>query len=574
MQRRPLAAAAAAAVALATALVVPATTAGPAAAAPAAAAGATRYVVLGAETATRAAALAAITRAGGRVVAENKSIAAYTVEAGAGFATAAAGQSALAGAVPDRVIGRAPGGPARVDPNAEPAAARAARAKLGRAAKAGPKATTAEPLSGLQWDMRMIKADQANKTNKGSRKVKVGIIDSGIDASNPDLAPNVDLDLSRNFVTDIPSVDGPCEFAGCVDPVGHDDSGHGTHVAGTVAAAVNGTGIAGVAPGVTLVEVRAGQDFGYLFLNPVLSALTYSADVGLDVVNMSFYVDPWLFNCTANPADSPAEQAEQRTIIRAMTRAMNYAHRKNVTMVVSLGNDHQDLGAPLPDLGSPDYPEDAAHPRTIDNSDCLVFPIEGPHAIGVSALGPSGRKADYSNYGTEQITVSAPGGWFRDGLGTPSYRTDANEILSTYPLNVLQAAGQVDADGNVVAGFENSVFKSCTAAGACGYYAYLQGTSMAAPHATGVAALIVSRYGKHDPAHPAQLTLAPDRVERILTASAAKVACPASGGETYVPEGRSPEFDATCTGTLDFNGFYGHGIVDALAVVSGPFGNA
>ena len=81
--------------------------------------------------------------------------------------------------------------------------------------------------------------------------------------------------------------------------------------------------------------------------------------------------------------------------------------------------------------------------------------------------------------------MSAPGGWFRDGFGTDTYRTDQNEILSTYPLNVLQSLGEVDADGNVVAGFENSVFKSCTATGACGYYAYLQGTSMAAPHATG-----------------------------------------------------------------------------------------
>ena len=81
-------------------------------------------------------------------------------------------------------------------------------------------------------------------------------------------------------------------------------------------------GIAGVAPKVELVNLRAGQDSGYFFLQPTLDALTYAGDNGIDVVNMSFYIDPWLYNCRANPADSPAEQAQQRSIIDATQRAL------------------------------------------------------------------------------------------------------------------------------------------------------------------------------------------------------------------------------------------------------------
>ena len=94
-----------------------------------------------------------------------------------------------------------------------------------------------------------------------------------------------------------PSIDGPCEYADCVDPANVDNDGHGTHVAGTVASPVNAVGITGVAPEATLVNIRAGQDSGYFFLGPTVDALTYAADAGIDVVNMSFYVDPWLYNC-------------------------------------------------------------------------------------------------------------------------------------------------------------------------------------------------------------------------------------------------------------------------------------
>ena len=185
----------------------------------------------------------------------------------------------------------------------------------------------------------------------------------------------------------------------------------------------------------------------------------------------------------------------------------------------------------------------------------------------MSSVGPSGRKADYSNYGTEQISVAAPGGWYRDGYGTDAYRTDANMILSSYPKKVLQEEGAVDKDGNILPDAQTFVFKQCTAGGVCGYYTYLQGTSMASPHAAGVAALIVSRFGS---ATSGGFGLAPDAVESQLYATADEHACPQPRTQTYQREDRSGQFNAYCEGDEEFNGFYGYGIVDAYAAVTTP----
>ena len=148
--------------------------------------------------------------------------------------------------------------------------------------------------------------------DQGSHAVRVGIMDTGVDGKHPDIAPNFDRSLSRNFTVDNsePGIDdGPCEHPSCVDPTDEDDDGHGTHVASTIGSPLNGIGIAGVAPKVDIVNIRAGQDTGFFLLQPTVDALTYAGKVGIDVVNMSFYIDPWLFNCTSNPADSPEQQA-------------------------------------------------------------------------------------------------------------------------------------------------------------------------------------------------------------------------------------------------------------------------
>ncbi|MEV4310660.1 S8 family serine peptidase [Actinocrispum sp. NPDC049592] len=538
-----------------------------AAAAPALSGKTVEYNVLAASENGAEAAAQAVRAAGGTVVKRNDEVGLLTVSAPEnGFTQRMSQSRAVFSAARSRSVGKAPNGKVTPDRN------KVEKEGIGKADKnKAAKPVGNDPLDDGQWGLKSVRSDLARTKQPGDKRVKVGIIDTGVDGSHPDIKPNFDKALSRNFTRDIPfdelgqEVDGPCEYRGCVDPSDVDNGGHGTHVAGIIAAAANGFGLSGVAPGVTIVNVRAGQDSGFFFLQPTVDALTYAGDAGLDVVNMSFYVDPWLYNCDNNPADTPEQQAQQRTIKTAMIRALNYAHRKGVTLMSAYGNEHTDSGKPQPDATSPDYPANTAHTRTVDNSTCLSMPSEGPHVINVSSFGPSQAKADYSTYGLENISVSAPGGYFRDGFGTPWFRSLDNEILSTYPLNVAQTEGLVDAAGNVTPDGVAAGVKVLNKDGVPAVYRPLQGTSMASPHATGVAALIVSQYGKYS---GNKVSMDPDKVERVLEGTAAKIPCPTPRTVDYLKEGRDASYTATCEGTLDFNGFYGHGAVDAWAAVT------
>ena len=480
------------------------------------------------------------------------------------FPEKAAATSAIVGITPNRRMGATDalrgmtaGREARYAPIAAPAERSPEATIEGRVAASGMSGVPkAEPLASRQWDMKMIGATRTGSYAKapGSHKVLVGIIDTGIDGRHPDIAPNFNRALSRNFVQDIPRdaagemVDGPCESDGCVDPADVDDDGHGTHVAGIIGSPVNGLGVAGVAPGVSLVNLRAGQDSGYFFLKPTMDALTYAGDTGIDVVNMSFYIDPWLFNCGGNPADSRAQQLEQAGILAGVQRALDYAGHRDVTLISALGNGASDLGKITTDAGSPDYPRGARHTRKIDGS-CLSVPTESHGVISVSALGPSGRKSFFSDYGMEQADLSAPGGDAFDTVtGLPG---NERQILAAAPEKLLRAQGRIRADGEPK---DSTVVRDCHD-GTCGYYQYLEGTSMAAPHAAGVAAILISRFGR-----PGRggLTMAPAAVEKLLYATAVQKACPSPRAYHYPGDKVH-----VCEGAKARNGFYGHGVVNA-----------
>ena len=149
------------------------------------------------------------------------------------------------------------------------------------------------------------------------------------------------------------------------------------------------------------------------------------------------------------------------------------------------------------DDSSPDYPCGTAYHRT-SRQLCLSMPSEGNDVIEVSALGPSQRKAYYSDYG-KHIDVAAPGG---DVLRLPGTPEPASENLIAPPTR--EAGFQWGDIGDLTATGcrpRRPSSRGCES-GTCAYYQYLQGTSMASPHAVGVAALIVSKYGQTEKSGP------------------------------------------------------------------------
>ena len=201
------------------------------------------------------------------------------------------------------------------------------------------EAVAPDPRESEQWDMQMIKADQAHAITDGSRNVVVGVLDSGIDPDHPDLAANIDVEDSVN-----------CTDAGRPDtsPTGWypTTSDHGTHVAGTIGAARNGVGIVGVAPGVRMAAVKVVNDAGFIYPEYAVCGFVWAGLHHMDVTNNSYYVDPFEFYCEDQPDQYAAKEA--------VRRAVEWSTERGVVHAAAAGNSAYDLSNKTKDMGSPD----------------------------------------------------------------------------------------------------------------------------------------------------------------------------------------------------------------------------
>jgi len=288
-----------------------------------------------------------------------------------------------------------------------------------------------------QWHLRAINADEAWAAGRiGSPSVKVAILDTGLSPTHPDLVGRIDTESSVSFAPfDDPYVD--FYFPGMPNWI--DLHYHGTHVGATVSS--NAAAAAGVTSGVTLIAVKVLNVNGSGSTAGVLAGLIHAADVGADIANMSLGST---FRKSLNPG-----------FVSVINRAFTYANRQGMLVVVSAGNANLDMDA---------------------DGDLYKAYCSTPTVLCVSATGPTARggvngpwydidhKASYSNYGSD-VDVAAPGG------------NGASSVTAACSQQSLQVP--VCQTGSYVIG--------------------INGTSMAAPHASGLAALLVEDIGKNRP---------------------------------------------------------------------------
>ena len=260
--------------------------------------------------------------------------------------------------------------------------------------------------------------------------------------------------------------------------------------------------------------MKVVNDDGFIYPEAAVCGFMWAATHGMQVTNNSYFIDPWEFNCR--------NDARQRPVWQAVQRAIRYSQSQGVLNIASAGNSNVDLQHKFVDASSPNDGSFPVEDRTITGA-CVDLPAEAPGVVTVSAVGTQQLKSYYSSYGQGVVDVAAPGGDSRQP--NPAVSTPANTILST----VINTTTKVNG------------------------YGYKQGTSMASPHAAGVAALALS-------AHP---DLSPGALASMLERTAVALPCPEG---VYDPRPGLPIYQAECTGGAR-NSFYGAGNVNAFNVV-------
>ena len=282
----------------------------------------------------------------------------------------------------------------------------------------------------LLWDKQVqdVREAQDYATGEGTT---VAIIDTGVYEDHDDLS-NLDIDNSAAVI------DGKI-----VDHIG-DPNGHGTHVAGT-AAATGDALMTGTAPDATIVSVDV-LGYGTGSFGDIMVGMEHAADVGADAANISlgFMMAPQDF------ADFDDNVGLYRQMFEPVA---NYGRREGTLYVGSAGNDETDLQGGWLRLWNG---------------------LSG--VIGVSATGPNDKLSFYSNWGRNDVDVAAPGGGYETLEKT--LIEDPDEVAWPYPLNLAFSTYVVDLNEEE----EDPIYVPT--------YAWLAGTSMAAPQVTGLAALV------------------------------------------------------------------------------------